>query len=237
MISITESYDVTDISAVIRNLSFEVGPAAKREMIVSVDNLELRAGQFITLSGPSGSGKSTLLYLLSGLLLPSSGTVKWNDVELSGLSEIARDRWRREHAGFVFQNFHLIDELSPLNNVLVPVWFSSFSAKLLRKRAGDLLDRFGVPQDRRRINLLSRGEQQRVALARALIFDPAVIFADEPTASLDAESAQKVARTLAELAREDNRLVIAASHDENVHRLADRRFAITHGHINEQASA
>lgn len=222
------------ISVEVRDLNYEVGPATRRQNIASVRRLDLTGGQLVTLSGPSGSGKSTLLYLLSGLLMPTSGTVIWNDEDLTKMGEVSRDRWRRQNSGFVFQNFHLIEELSPLDNVLVPVWFGSLSAKSHQGRARALLDRFGVPQDRHSTALLSRGEQQRVALARALIFDPVVIFADEPTASLDAQSAQAVARQLADLAHRENRLVIAASHDEDLHLLADQRIAITRGHLDDE---
>ncbi len=217
----------------IHDLRFETGPAARRQSIIRVDALSLAPGQMVSLSGNSGSGKSTLLYLLSGLLVPTSGSVVWGGTDLTKLGEAGRDRWRRGNAGFVFQGFHLIEELSPLDNVLAPVWFGHLRTGKWRKRAQQLLDRFGVPQDRGRAGLLSRGEQQRVALARALIFDPAVIFADEPTASLDAESARKVARALSDLARTENRLVIAASHDEEMHRLADRRIAISRGRLSE----
>ena len=140
--------------------------------IIDIAALKLRAGSMTALSGPSGSGKSTSLYLLCGLLAASRGRVIWNGTDLVSMSETGRDKWRRENAGFVFQNFHLIDELSPLENVLTPGWFANFSVRPLRERANELLERFDVPQDRSRTALLSRGEQQRVALARALLFDP-----------------------------------------------------------------
>lgn len=221
----------------VHDLRFDTGPAGNRQTIVSIDRLDLEPGQMISFSGPSGSGKSTLLYLLSGLLVPASGTIMWGSTDLAKLGEVARDRWRRENAGFVFQGFHLIEELSPIDNVLAPVWFGHMRAGRWRERARQLLDRFGVPRDRRSAGLMSRGEQQRVALARALIFDPSVIFADEPTASLDVESARKVAQALADLARRENRLVIAASHDEELHRLADRRMHIQRGRFAEGIAA
>ena len=205
--------------------------------LIALDALDLAPGRLVTLSGPSGSGKSTLLYLLSGLLVPAGGAVVWDGTDLAGLGEGARDRWRLRYAGFVFQNFHLIEELSPLDNVLVPVWFTAFRTHHWRDRARALLARFGVPEGRRHAGLLSRGEQQRVALARALIFDPPVIFADEPTASLDAIAGTAVARVLATLAREENRLVIAASHDAALHGLADRRIALDHGRAEERLPA
>ena len=128
----------------------------------------------------------------------------------------------------MFQDFHLIEELSPLENVLVPAWFGAGAGRDCRDRAGALLTRLGVP-DRRRAALLSRGEQQRTALARALLMDPAVVFADEPTASLDVASGAEVIALLSALAREEGRTVIAASHDPALIAAADRRLALERG--------
>ena len=220
------------LSGEARGLRYDV-VAGRREKqaIIDIAHLSLKAGALIALAGPSGSGKSTLLYLLSGLLVPSAGDVAWSGTNLVGLSEPKRDRWRRENAGFVFQNFHLIDELSPLDNVLTPGWFAGFSLGRLREHASALLDRFGVPLDRKSVALLSRGEQQRVAIARALLFDPNIIFADEPTASLDSTSASTVATALCDLAGKERKTVVVASHDPAVLALADTVIQLDHGRI------
>lgn len=211
------------------DLAYEVGGrGASRQTILEIDGLDLQPGKLTVLSGPSGSGKSTLLYLLSGLLLPARGIVSWNGEMLSEQSETARDRWRLEHAGFVFQAFNLVDELSPLENVLLPTRFSR-NANGLRQRAGGLLAQFGVPVERSSAALLSRGEQQRVALARALLLEPEVIFADEPTASLDTTAGETVARILKDLAADQGRTVIVASHDPAVLALADHTVRLDHG--------
>ena len=183
------------------------------------------------LAGPSGSGKSTLLYLLSGLMRPDVGSIRWNGQDLATLNEARRDGWRRRNAGFVFQNFHLIEEMSPEDNVLVGGWFSSWSVRFLRPRAVELLDRLEVPRERKKVALLSRGEQQRVAIARALLFDPPVIFADEPTASLDAAAGHNVVTTLRRLASEDGKTVICASHDADLLGTCDHVVRIDHGRI------
>ena len=200
------------------------------ETIIDLPELHIAPGALTVLSGPSGSGKSSLLYLLSGLLLPSAGTLDWAGTDLASLRESRRDAWRRNNAGFIFQNFHLIEELDPLANVLVAAWFGHASAAPWRDRALRLLEEFGVPRDRARTALLSRGEQQRVAIARALLFDPAVIFADEPTASLDAASGAVVIATLQRLAHAEGRTVIVASHDHALLAAADRTIALEHGH-------
>lgn len=197
--------------------------------IIDLPKLEISPGTITVLSGPSGSGKSTLLYLLSGLLRPDEGRIAWADTDISKLSESHRDRWRRGQAGFIFQNFHLIEEMSPVDNVLVPIWLGNFYAASKRGRAIDLLRELDVPAERESVGKLSRGQQQRVAIARALIGDPSVIFADEPTASLDAGSGQTVANVLRRLAQEQRRTVLVATHDPVFKTLADQAVALDHG--------
>ena len=197
--------------------------------VIDLPGLAVAPGTLTVLSGASGSGKSTLLYLLSGLLRPDAGTIAWADTDISKLGESQRDRWRRKQAGFIFQNFHLIEEMSPVDNVLVPIWLDSFSAASKRQRAPDLLRQLDVPTERESVAKLSRGQQQRVAIARALIGDPSVIFADEPTASLDATTGETVAAVLQRLAREDGRTVVVATHDPAIKALADQTVQLDHG--------
>ncbi|WP_442581897.1 ABC transporter ATP-binding protein [Mesorhizobium sp. ASY16-5R] len=223
---------MTGLPGEAHGLRFDVRAGRReRQTIVDLPHLRLEPGELVALAGPSGSGKSTLLYLLSGLLVPAAGTVAWAGADLAAMSETGRDRWRRDNAGFIFQNFHLIDELSPADNVLTPGWFSSLSVKSLRHRAESLLERFGVPRDRSHVSLLSRGEQQRVAIARALLFDPKVIFADEPTASLDGASGALVVAALRDLAAVERRTVVVASHDPALLAVSTRTVALDHGRI------
>jgi putative ABC transport system ATP-binding protein len=196
--------------------------------VVDVPALIAEPGTLTALTGASGSGKSSLLYLLSGLLVPSAGSVRWGSIDLAALGESGRDAWRRATAGFVFQNFHLVEEMSPIDNVLLPAWFSAIGGGGWRKRAADLLDRLGVPA-RGSVSLLSRGEQQRVAIARALLFDPPVVLADEPTASLDANSGAQVAHILRALAADDGKTVIVATHDPALRARATAVVTLDHG--------
>jgi putative ABC transport system ATP-binding protein len=200
-----------------------------QDTVIDLPQLRLVPGSLTVLSGPSGSGKSTLLYLLSGLLRPASGEIRWSGTDIAALGEGARDRWRREQAGFIFQNFHLIEELSPLDNVVASAWFSRFSAGPLKARARERLEKLGVPLQRKQTSLLSRGEQQRVAIARALIGDPPVIFADEPTASLDAKSGGEVIAILRTLAHEEGRTIVVATHDPALLAVADTVVRLDHG--------
>lgn len=219
---------MTGLPLTASNLALRLGG----EPVLDAISLTVEPGRVVALAGPSGSGKSSLLYVLSGLLRADSGSVRWGDAELTGFNEVARDTWRRTHAGFVFQNFHLIEEMSPLDNVVLPAWFGRFSTASLRPRATKLLEDLGVPT-RRRASLLSRGEQQRVAIARALLLDPPVIFADEPTASLDEAAGAEVWDVLAQLARREGRTVLIASHDPAVLQQADRVVRLEHGRLIE----
>ena len=205
------------------------GAAGERITAVDIDRLEAKPGRLTVITGPSGSGKSTLLYLVAGIEKAERGVIRWGDTAILSLSEAARDAWRRRHLGFIFQNFHLIEELSPRDNVLLPAWFERWSTRKLVPRAETLLEGLGVPLNRRRFAVLSRGEQQRVAIARALLFDPPVILADEPTASLDREAGRTVITQLSALAHRDGRTVIAVSHDAELIAAADETIRIERG--------
>jgi putative ABC transport system ATP-binding protein len=199
---------------------------------LEIERLSVPPGSLLAITGPSGSGKSTFLYAIGGLLRPRSGKVLWNGSDILAQSEPARDRWRRHTVGFVFQDFHLLPELTPLQNVMLPASFEGFSAsRATKERAISLLDHFSVPKARRSTAVLSRGEQQRVALARALLFDPPVILADEPTASLDAAAGAVVIDILLQMSATDGRTVIAVSHDHALIERFSMRFALEHGRM------
>jgi len=189
------------------------------------------SGRLTAVVGASGSGKSTLLNALSGLIRPDSGRVMFEATNISALGERQRDRWRRDHIGLVFQDFHLIEELSPRNNVLVAAWFDRLSAAKLRGRADAMLNELGVPTNRTSLHGLSRGEQQRIAIARALMFDPPIILADEPTASLDRTAGKSVATLLRDLALRDGRIVVVVTHDPDVIEVADAVVELAHGRL------
>jgi putative ABC transport system ATP-binding protein len=207
------------------SLSFADSGGARFDVLDSV-SFEPEPGKITTISGPSGSGKSTLLYSLAGLLPPGDGTVSLNGTNLYAMSERRRDVWRRANIGFIFQDFHLIDELSPLANATLPATFGP--APGVRERATQVLKRLGVPAERQTIAQLSRGERQRVAVARALAFDPPVVLADEPSASLDRASTAELVSILADLAAE-GRTVVVASHDPDIRAASQHVFLLQHG--------
>jgi putative ABC transport system ATP-binding protein len=206
--------------------------------IHALDDLtaQFAAGELTAIVGPSGSGKSSLLHALAGIVLPQRGQVTFGATVVNALREPQRDAWRLEHCGMVFQDFRLLDELDALGNVLLPAQFRSASLpKGLLARATQLLEQMMVPRRDGPVSRLSRGEQQRVALARALLLDPALILADEPTASLDAENGQRIAMALKALAQ-SGKTVVVVSHDDKVVSLADHVVTLKAGRV-QPASA
>jgi len=213
-------------------------PDGRRRDILDVPRFALADGARVGVAGPSGSGKTSLLYVLTGIEVPETGEISWAGLDIARLGESARDRWRRATIGLVFQDFHLLPGMSALDNVLVPATFAhGRTPRPLVQRAQELLARVGLEKSDARVETLSRGEQQRVALARALVFAPAVVVADEPTASLDAESAALIGELLLALCAETSSTLLVVSHDrrlldrlDTVHTLVDGRLASSPPH-------
>ena len=175
-------------------------------------DLTLEPGEVRAVLGPSGSGKTTLVHLLAGILPLSAGKLWWGEVEVSGLGEEALARLRRDRVGLVFQHHYLLDELTALENVLVP---GMIAGRPDADRARLLLEQVGLSaRSGQRPEALSGGERQRVAVARALYPRPRVILADEPTGALDRANARKVWELLRALAQENGAAVLLATHDE-----------------------
>ena len=182
--------------------------------VVGVPAFALEPGSRVVTEGASGSGKTSLLHALAGLERPAAGRVRWDDVEPWALGAGARERWRRTAVGLVFQDIHLVDGFSALENVVLPVLFEMARIEApVRARAAALLAQLGIDAPARAVTVMSRGERQRVALARALLFEPPLLFADEPTASLDRDSAAALARLLIDAAARTGATLVVTSHD------------------------
>ncbi len=179
-------------------------------------SISIAEGEAAFVMGPSGSGKSTLLNLIGGLDRPSSGAVRVDGHELGRMGEAAVARFRRTRVGIVFQFFNLLNNLSALENVLVPAQLAGVKRAVARKRALELLERLDVTELRDQYPMrMSGGQRQRVAIARALINNPVLVLADEPTGALDTHSGQQVMAILAELNRGGQTLVFV-THDERL---------------------
>lgn len=201
-------------------------------------NLDVRPGEMLSIVGQSGCGKSTLLHLLGTLDVPDSGTIEFEGERIDNLPAKHRELLRNRFIGMIFQFYHLLPELTTLENVLSPLMIrENVFGYLFRRReyirqAKELLDRLGLGHRlRHRPSALSGGEMQRVSIARALITDPKILLADEPTGNLDATSAHEILGLLRELNLERRLTIVMVTHDQTIAALADRTIRIVDGKI------
>lgn len=193
-------------------------------------NVTFSPGEAVALVGPSGSGKSTLLHVASLLDVPSAGGVWYGDREVSALDDNARSDLRLNHLGFVHQTYPMVSALSPLENVALPARYAGRADAA--ERARRLLEQVGLAKHAHRdVRTLSGGERQRVAIARALVNTPVVVFADEPTAALDAENGERVLDLLFGLVRQTGTRLVLATHDPGVAVRANRIVRLRGGMI------
>jgi len=214
----------------IRNVS-KIYQSAGRELTV-LDNINfsIAAGSTVAITGPSGSGKTTLLGLCAGLDRASSGTVELNGIALEKLNEDESAAVRNQYVGFIFQNFQLLPTLTALENVMVPLELRG--AKNIKAHALELLDKVGLADRSHHYPIqLSGGEQQRVSLARAFSNQPAILFADEPTGNLDAETSEKVIKLLFDLNKDAGTTLIIVTHDLELAARTSRSIKIKGGVI------
>ena len=226
----------TNIGPVLRTRGLEKQYGQGDGLVRALDGVELAvaAGETLAVMGPSGCGKSTLLHLLGGLERPSAGEVWLAGRRIDQLSEKALARLRRRAIGFVFQAFHLMDELTALENVELPALLAGRSPRAARRRAAELLEQVGL-SDRatHRPSALSGGQRQRVAIARALSNEPLVVLADEPTGNLDTSATLDVLRLLDSLRAAGQTLVIV-THEARVAATADRLISMRDGAFVEE---
>lgn len=210
--------------------SYRLGEVDQR-VLTGVD-LSLTSGEFVGLVGPSGCGKTTLLNLCGLIDRPDSGQLFWHDRELTGQTEAELTELRRRTIGFVFQDFNLIPVMSAADNIAYPLMLLGLSRSEQNERVRQLAAAVGLESmlDQRPARL-SGGQRQRVAIARALAKRPELIIADEPTASLDEDTALSVVELLRELGRQYGTTVLVATHDARLTRWCDRLIRLHHGHL------
>lgn len=228
-LELNDGRDEVIVSARGLRRTYRAPDGAKIRALDNVD-LDIRRGELTVIAGPSGSGKSTLLQVLAGLDRPDSGSVRIGDEEITRARDRALSRMRRRKLGFVFQSFNLIDSLTARENIGLPLQLDGRKVDDVRMTfladslgLGDRLDHYPTQ--------LSGGQQQRIAVVRALMSDPEVVFADEPTASLDPKAGEQMIATLLDVAHQHGHAVVAISHDPEVEAAGDKVYRMAAGRL------
>jgi len=225
---------MTTSTLLVSDLSKRFGSGATEVAAVRQVSLTIEPGEVVLIMGPSGSGKTTLLMMLGALLKPSTGSIRLNGKAITDLDERQLPAVRLHQFGFIFQDFNLLSALTALENVALVASLSGRKNGEARGRATELLTQLGLAE---RLHFLpeklSGGEKQRVAIARALVNNPAILFADEPTANLDSKIGHEIMRLLRSIAKEQGRSVVIVSHDQRIRDIADRVLWLEDGQFKD----
>ena len=212
--------------------SFLIDQSKSRINVLNSLNLSIETGTTVALTGPSGSGKSTLLNLISGIDDVSSGSIIINDQMINDLNQNELCNFRNQNIGMVFQFFNLINDLTVIENISLPLLMRGVNKKSILKTVDNLIDSIGL-RDRASFtpNLLSGGEAQRVAIARALVTKPSIILADEPTGNLDKRNTTNIINILIQLCKENRSTLIMVTHDNDLLTKFDQTYTVESGKI------
>lgn len=218
----------------IQGINKSFGTKDNKTNVLSNVNFTVDKGEFVVIHGESGSGKSTLLNIMAGFEKPDKGEVLINGTDITKLNESKKAVFRRKHIGFVFQQYHLIPELSALENVMFPLTLDKVSAREAKKKATEILSYVGI--DKNIDNLPSQfsgGQNQRIAIARAMIAKPEILFADEPTGNLDSVNSEKILSLLKKVNRELGTVILMVTHSVREREVADRLIEIKDGVVQQ----
>jgi ABC-type lipoprotein export system ATPase subunit len=213
--------NTTQSALSIQELRFRYPDMLASDWVVDIASLELRPGEQLLLKGGSGTGKSTLLQLIAGLLRPNHGSITIGGTDITALSGAKADLFRGRQIGFIFQTFNLLHGFTAIENVMAALMFSDIPSKQHRQLAASTLTALGLNRHDADVAQLSVGQQQRVAVARAVVCEPALVLADEPTASLDPENADTAMDLIQQACADRNAALLCVSHDRSL----DTRFA------------
>ena len=216
--------------------AFKIGKKGKERQVPVLKGLSfsIQKGEIVSIVGRSGSGKSTLLHILAGFLKPDTGIIEIDNVRTSVFNETESAKYRLAHFGFIFQNFQLMPGLTVFENIELPLKLSGVMEKERRQKVQELLQLVGLTEVQDHYpNELSGGQQQRVSIARALITDPPIIFADEPTGSLDSETEQDILLLIQSLNRSRGITFVIITHDDTVAETAHRIYRMHDGELIE----
>lgn len=216
--------------------SFKIGKKGKEKNIPVLKDIEFEVnkGEMVSIVGKSGSGKSTFLHILAGFMVPKKGRVLVNGIEISAFTKAKSAAFRLENYGFIFQNFQLMPGLNAFENIELPLKLQGIDKEKRQKKVEKLMGEVGLSHVADHYpNELSGGQQQRVSIARALITDPPIIFADEPTGSLDSETEQDVLLLIQSLNKTRGITFVMITHDEEVAQIAHRTYTMHDGRLRE----
>ena len=216
----------------VQNLTKSYRNGFSRTFVLRRVDLEVQEGEFVTIQGPSGAGKTTLLHILGLLDEPTDGEYHFQGEPTHEMTENRRTEIHRSQIGFVFQNYHLIDDLTVYENLETPLIYKGLSGSERESKVADLLDRFNLVAKQDLFpSQLSGGQQQLVGVARALIIEPRVILADEPTGNLQSRQSEQIMETLRRLSTEDDVTIVQVTHSETQARYGDRIVELADGRV------
>lgn len=220
--------------------SFKIGKKGKEKQVPVLKGLSfsIEKGEIVSIVGRSGSGKSTLLHIMAGFLKPDTGTIQVGNVHTSTFNEAESAQFRLTHFGFIFQNFQLMPGLTAFENIELPLKLKGENKHARKKKVKDLLQHVGLTDVQKHYpNELSGGQQQRVSIARALVTDPPIIFADEPTGSLDSETEQDILLLIQSLNKTRGITFVIITHDDTVAETANRIYRMHDGELTERGAS